>query len=118
MALRLRDDPALAHAAALASQLGSPGVSRVTAAGHAWIDALTGSHDHIAVEAVADDLEERGYSLQAADARADAALLATRAGLSTEAGEWALEFYARIGARPRLGPLPETRWLATVVESA
>lgn len=64
-----------------------------------------------AIEAAAADLDAAGWRLPAADAWADAALIAARAGIASDGLERALAIAAEIGLHPPLGPLPETRWI-------
>lgn len=61
---------------------------------------------------VATALEEIGHGLLAADALADAALVARRAGRSAEELESrAMDRYAACGTVPVLGELPELEWV-------
>ncbi|MEA2026830.1 MAG: hypothetical protein U9O18_09065, partial [Chloroflexota bacterium] len=55
--------------------------------------------------------EQLGLRLYAADAWADAAILAAREGVSSDAEQRAMELCQSMGMHPLLGPLPETRWL-------
>jgi hypothetical protein len=72
-----------------------------------------------ALRAVADEFEAIGYRLPAADCRADAALLARRAGLDPTADETeARRLYAACSAVPWLGELPETRWVGAAETTA
>jgi len=111
MAYRLGDDRMLARAAELRTAVGDPGTSPLHQAKARWLDELTGSGDPLRVLKAADTLEALGYRVPAADARADAALMAARAGIESDAGERVLRFCAEVGMHPLLGPLPETRWL-------
>ncbi len=76
-----------------------------------WIDGLAGSAPHVDVASAAAALEELGYRSPAADAYADAAILAARASADSDAELQARRLYEAIGMHPLLGQLPETRWL-------
>ncbi len=110
MAVRVADRVLLETAVDLhrSTRAGQP--SRLLRARDAWIDALA-SDDLAAVEAAAAIFDEQGYRVSAADAWADAALLATRLGVTSTAGSRAEEAYRAMGVHPLLGALPETRWL-------
>ncbi len=58
-------------------------------------------------------LEEQGLLLLAADAWADAAILAARAAIESDAERRAIGLCERMGAHPLLGPVPERRWRDT-----
>ena len=77
------------------------------AARDAWIDGLAAS-DPAAIEAAAAVFEEEGYRISCADAWADAAIIAARAGLASSAQRRAVELYREMGVHPLLGDLPET----------
>jgi tetratricopeptide (TPR) repeat protein len=111
MAVRLDDDALLETAVELhrSTRAGEP--SRLLAAREAWIDGLA-ADDLAAVEAAAAFLDEQGYRVSAADAWADAALLAARTGATSQADRRAREAYRSMGVHPLLGSLPETRWVA------
>jgi hypothetical protein len=102
MAMRLGDGARLdlavaAHRAGRDSRPSPP-----LAARDAWIDALA-SGDPVPVEAAVAVFLESGYRISAADALADAAVLAARAGLASSAGQRAVALYQEMGARPLLG---------------
>ena len=71
-----------------------------------------------AVAAAAATLEDLGLKAQASDAWADAALLAARAGVDSEAGARAAKLIDDMGIRPWLGPLPETCWLVPAEDAS
>lgn len=111
LALRVGDRDGLARAtnafvAATADRTGPIMLIR-----RRWMEGLVmdpaGSH----VEAAADELARRGYVALAVDAYADAAILAARAGRTSEAEARALAIRAGTGVHHVLGALPETRWL-------
>lgn len=76
-----------------------------------WLEALLAglsTEALVAVERAATELAAEGHPLSAADAFADAALLAARAGLPTDGYQQRAEhLYERCGAVPALGRLPE-----------
>jgi class 3 adenylate cyclase/tetratricopeptide (TPR) repeat protein len=80
-----------------------------------WLEALIGppSEERAAeIGEVATALEEMGHRLLAADALADAALVARRAGVPSEVLEsGATDRYDACGTTPVLGALPEMRWV-------
>ncbi len=110
MALRL-DDRATLDAAARLTELHTEfrSIPPQLARG-AWVQGLVDG-DSGAVANAAAELEGLGLKLQASEAWADAALLAARAGVESEAASRATELVDEMGIRPWLGPLPETRWL-------
>jgi class 3 adenylate cyclase/tetratricopeptide (TPR) repeat protein len=85
-----------------------------------WFAGLLGSPDRAvaAIAAAAEDLEAVDAQWPAADAYADAALIAERGGI--DAGPYlaaARRLYDACGIVPLLGPLPETRWLAPALDA-
>ena len=104
----------------ITSLLGDPDLSTEAAAYFArhvgeradWIEALLTNGPEGQVEAAAARLEELGWRRVALDAWADAALLAARAGRSSDAEDRALALARSTGIHPLLGPLPETRWVS------
>ena len=109
MALRLGDLALLERAVVLHRASRDSRPSPVPAARDAWIDGLAAS-DPAAVEAAAAVFEEEGYRISCADAWADAAIIAARAGLASSAQRRAVELYREMGVHPLLGDLPETGW--------
>ncbi|MGI8702904.1 MAG: hypothetical protein ACR2JZ_00110, partial [Candidatus Limnocylindrales bacterium] len=114
MALRVSDRTALQHAISIAERswkgidAGRPALERE------WLRAL-GDPDggDRRVLRVAQELEALGYLYPAADAAADAALLAARGGRDpTEKLALADHLYAECEIVPPLGPLPESSFLA------
>ncbi|MBA3779007.1 MAG: tetratricopeptide repeat protein [Chloroflexi bacterium] len=114
MALRVSDRTALQHAISIAERswkdidAGRPALERE------WLRAL-GDPDggDRRVLRVAQALEALGYRYPAADAAADAALLAARGGRDpAEALALADSLYAECEIVPPLGPLPESSFLA------
>ena len=79
-----------------------------------WVDGLADDTAGLAVETAAVELESLGVTLKAADAWADAALLAARTGRVSDALERAVALIEAMGFHPLLGPVPETRWLEPV----
>jgi len=110
MATRMGDAAVLAAAVNLDRENRVTPMTAVKQARAQWIDGLA-DDDRAAIERAAVTFEEFGYRLDAADAWADAALLAGRAGTDSAAHRRALESCAEIGLHPLLGPLPETRWV-------
>jgi len=110
MALRLHDSTTL-EAAARMTELHTAfrGIAPQRARS-AWVQGIVAG-DVGAVAAAAATLEDLGLKAQASDAWADAALLAARAGIDSEAASRATVLVEEMGIRPWLGPLPETRWL-------
>ncbi len=114
MALRLDDANALAtglegfrivsrHASGVMRHLDLRWANALAAGDKASIQQLRG---------VADEMEALGCPLPAADALADAALIAARNGIeSGDLVEAARALYAGCEVVPILGPLPETRWV-------
>jgi len=111
MALRLGDDAMMARAIELHQSVRLAQAAPRLLAIYRWVDALSASGDRTAVEESAAELEAFGLRVNAADAWADAALLAARAGVSSEAEHHATRLCESMGMHPLLGPLPETRWL-------
>jgi len=109
MALRLADDVMLAQATQSYHHTRPKRAAPIFEAKVRWVDALAAG-DHAAVEAAAATFEELGYLIHAADAWADAAILAARAGVSSDAEARAIGLCEEMGMHPLLGPLPETRW--------
>jgi class 3 adenylate cyclase/tetratricopeptide (TPR) repeat protein len=112
MALRAADVALAARMAELYREKQSSHLSPLHEIKGRWIDALSGAGDHAVLEQVATDMEGLGYRVHAADAWADAALVAARDGSSPDAEGRASDLYGAMGMHPLLGPLPETRWLA------
>jgi tetratricopeptide (TPR) repeat protein len=110
MALRLDAAGLLVRAAELHRATRDGQVSVLHAARDGWIDGLA-ARDLAAVEAAAAVFDARGYRASAADAWADAALMAARLSLATEAERRAAGLYREMGMHPLLGWPPETRWL-------
>ena len=110
MAFRVADDERLGEAVAVmrgCGQEGGPGLR----ARHEWIEALLTHGPEGRIRDAAVRLEELGWRRHALDAWADAALLAARAGRSSDAEERAHALARSTGLHPLLGPLPETRWV-------
>ena len=112
-ALRLGDQPRLEQAVRIIRESPEP-PSLGAQARREWVLGMTDGSDGRTVESAARRLEELGLLVPAADAWADAALLAARAGRTSVALDRATALIARIGMHPLLGPLPETRWLEPV----
>jgi hypothetical protein len=110
MALRLGDGARLRQAAEIRRALGHAGGPTYELK-QAWDESLSDGSAGLNTELVARRFEELGMVVSAADAWADAALLAARADRETDALERAAELCDGIGMHPLLGPLPETRWL-------
>jgi hypothetical protein len=111
MAFRVAHDEWIEGAVAVmrgCGQDGGPGLL----AKRDWIEALLAAGPEGPIEDAAVRLEELGYRRYALDAWADAALLAARAGRTSDAGERALALARSTGLHPLLGPLPETRWVS------
>lgn len=113
-ALRLDEEEALAWAVRIACSIEDNGTPSQVAR-RDWITGLVDGSEGRNVESAARRLEEMGLLTAAADAWADAALLAARAGRSSPALDRALAITERIGMHPFLGSLPETRWLEPAV---
>ena len=111
MALRLGDRDGLARASAAFLEATAGDRGPLSDVRRRWIGGLASAHDGSDVEAAAAELEAAGYRLTAANAFADAAILAARAGRASDAGTRAMAIAAEIGLHPYLGPLPETRWV-------
>jgi tetratricopeptide (TPR) repeat protein len=111
MALRVGDADALGQGVSLCQERLRGEEAETFRAKDAWVGGLARGGDSQAVEQAAAILERHGYLVQAADAWADAALLAARDGRASVAYERAEALVERIGLHPLLGPLPETRWL-------
>ncbi len=112
MALRLGDRTTLARAATIHGQSLTDYPAPIFLAKRRWVEAMAGPGDHLAVEAAAAAFEELGYPVRAADAWADAAIMAARAGVASEAEGRAQALCESMGMHPLLGPLPETRWIS------
>ena len=110
MALRLDDDAVLARAAQSDRDARPVRSAPIFEAKAMWIDGLA-ARDCSSVEGAASMFEQLGLRLYAADAWADAAILAARAGVASEAEHHATRLCQSMGMHPLLGPLPETRWL-------
>ncbi len=115
--LRLGDDDGVAWAVSIAEAFSDRSTSSQLAQ-RDWIAGLSDGSRGRTVEAAAQGLEELGLLTAAADAWADAALLAARAGRKSAALDHALAITERIGMHPLLGPLPETRWLEPAAATA
>jgi len=76
-----------------------------------WIDGLAADDAGVVVEEAAVELGDLGFMLHAANAWADAAILAARAGRVSDAQARAVTMVTEMGLQPLLGPLPETRWI-------
>jgi len=112
-ALRLADEAMLERAAHFYHQSQAPHSAGLDEIKGRWVDALAGSGGREAVEQAALEMEQLDHHLDAADAWADAALMAARAGETSEASVRATEAYRSMGVHPLLGPLPETRWFGS-----
>jgi class 3 adenylate cyclase/tetratricopeptide (TPR) repeat protein len=111
MALRLGDGDGLGSATSAFLATTADRTGPVMVIRRRWFGGLASDPDGREVEAAAKDLEAAGYRLLAADAFADAALIAARAGRPSTAGERAMAIAAEIGYHHDLGPLPEARWI-------
>ena len=111
MALRLGDRAALEQAARIYAGSSSDYPAPIFRTKAQWVEAMAGGSDHLAVEAAAEAFERLGYPVDAADAWADAAIMAARAGVASEAEVRARSLCESLGMHPLLGPLPETRWI-------
>ncbi len=111
MALRLDDREALERAVDLHQDARPADGPRRRHAEWRWLDGLADDTAGQAVETAAAELEDLGLKLKAADAWADAALLAARSRRVSDARDRAMALIDEIGLHPLLGPLPETRWL-------
>jgi len=118
MALRLDDRDALALASDSYLKVTAESSGPMSLIRRRWFRGLVADPDGSDVEAAAGELDAAGYRLLAAYAFADAALIAARAGRSSEAEERAIAIGAEIGLHPSLGPLPETRWVQPSVALA
>jgi class 3 adenylate cyclase/tetratricopeptide (TPR) repeat protein len=78
-----------------------------------WASGLLESPERAVrtIGSAAAELDASGWRVLAADAWADAALIAARAGIPSAALEQALTICEETGLHPALGPLPETRWI-------
>jgi hypothetical protein len=110
IALRLAAEPELTEAVALAGVSEKP-ASPTFDAWRAWEQGLVDGTDGTTVERGARELKGLGLLALAVEAWSDAAILAARAGRSSEALDTATTLAESIGMHPLLGPLPETRWL-------
>ncbi|MGH2429180.1 MAG: AAA family ATPase [Candidatus Limnocylindria bacterium] len=108
MALRSNDDDALRLGAGAIGEMATASGSPVNAAHAAWLGSIADADPATGVTAVtraAEQLEAMEHRLDAADAYADAALLAERAGLPSD--DWraqAARLYAAGSAVPLLDP--------------
>ena len=110
MAMRLGDKAVVMHAVAVYRERHPTIDAPIYAARARWMEALVAG-DHRPLEGVALVFEEAGYPIYAVDALADAAILAARAGIPSDAEQRALGLCRDMGMHPVLGSLPETRWL-------
>ena len=110
IAIRLRAEHELAEAVALTTLSEKP-ASPTFDAWRAWEQGLVDGADGATVEHAARELEGLGLLALAVESWSDAAILAARAGRSSEALDTATTLAESIGMHPLLGPLPETRWL-------
>ena len=110
VALRLQAERELAEAVALTATSGKP-ASPTFDAWRAWEQGLIDGTAGATVERAARELEGLGLLTLAVEAWSDAAILAARAGRSSESLQSATSLAESIGMHPLLGPLPETRWL-------
>ena len=110
-AMRLGDEDILARAVELCRAHGAGKVNQATHGTNRWVEGLAAG-DHRSIEEAVAIFESADLLVYAADALADAAILAARAGVASDAEQRAIELCTRIGLHPVLGPLPETRWLA------
>jgi len=101
MALRLDDAEALDRLIAAHRETRTKAASGAVAARDRWVDGL--GVDLAAVEAAAEELEALGYRFSAADAWADAGILAKGSGAGERAAKRATELYAAMGVFPPLG---------------
>lgn len=85
-----------------------------------WMGALLepAASGAVSLAAVADELDALGQRWLSAEAAADAALAAARAGNDFDALERAQARYAAAAVIPWLGPLPEERWLQPAAVAA
>ena len=111
MALRLGDRATLAQAETIYGLSSTDYPAPIFINKVRWVEAVAGRTDHLAVEAAAAAFEELGYPVLAADAWADAAIMAARAGVASEAEGRARSLCESMGMHPLLGPLPEARWI-------
>jgi len=121
MALRIGDASSLASAAGRFVDVAARCSGPIRALQRRWMEALTGepAASCAVVRAVADEFAAIDYRLPAADAFADAALLARRAGLDPTGDEAAASrLYTACSAVPWLGELPETRWVGAAKTAA
>jgi hypothetical protein len=121
MALRVGDASSLAGSTGIFLDAAARCSGPIRALQRRSIGALTGdpSAGAVALRAVAAEFEAIDYRLPAADAFADAALLARRAGLDPTADEAAANrLYAACSVVPPLGELPETRWVGSAQTAA
>lgn len=114
MALRLDDRTTLEQAIESHQSARPAGGPARRVAEWRWVDGLADGTGGLAVETAAVELESLGLSFRAADAWADAALLAARAGRGSDALERAVALIEEMGLHPLLGPVPERRWLEPV----
>jgi len=111
MALRLADHQGLARATGAYLEATADRTGPIMVIRHRWFRGLAMDPSGSEVEAAAEELAAAGYLGNAAEAFADAALLAARAGRTSAARERALAIAAEIGWHHALGALPETRWV-------
>ena len=117
MGLRIGNASGVALGLAKLREMEAAGASRPLVA--AWVrwmspfEELASAETVGRIQAASDELEQMGMPLHAADALADAGLLARRAGVSAEEIEGrAARLYEACSALPVLGILPEVRWIA------
>ncbi len=121
MAVRIGDVSSLARAAEMYQDVAARCTGPVRELQRRWLQALTDepSAGGATLRAVAAEYEAIDYPLPAADAYADAALLARRAGLDPTGDEAAARrLYTACSAVPWLGELPETRWVGAAETTA
>lgn len=111
LAYRTGDTAAMAEARAVqARHHGSGGPA--LRLGERWVEALA-TDDPDSLVGLAPAFDGLGYGLYAAEVLIDAALVSARAGSPEPALGRAQAAVATLGYRPLLGPLPETRWIAS-----
>ena len=121
MAVRIGDVPSLARAVEMYLDVAARCTGPLRELQRRSLQALTDEPGAggAALRAVAAEYEAMDYSLPAADAFADAAILARRAGLDPTSDEAAAgRLYAASNAVPWLGELPETRWVGAAETTA
>jgi class 3 adenylate cyclase/tetratricopeptide (TPR) repeat protein len=108
MALRLADHQGLARATTAYLEATADRTGPLMVIRHRWILGLAKDPSGAEVEGAAEELAAAGYRGNAAEAFADAALLAARAGRASAAGDRALAIAAETGWHHIFGPLPQT----------